>query len=98
MASAAEAEKGMATMTMGPTEDGYLADIPGELVVRAQQDLDFALRLLDRDSRKDALLEAGLELTDEQLSTLNAALDQIASLSFQDALQELRDVGVTRMM
>jgi hypothetical protein len=94
----ARPRKGVTTMTIGPTEDGYLADIPGELVVRAQQDMDFALKLLYRDSREEAIRDAGVSLTDEQLSKLHAALDQIASLSFQEALQALKDVGVTRMM
>ena len=85
-------------MTMGATEDGYLADIPGELVVRAQQDVEFALKLLYQGSREDAIRDAGISLTDEQLSKLHSALDQIASMSFQEALQALKDVGVTRMM
>jgi hypothetical protein len=98
VATAAEAEKGMATMTMGAMGDGYLSGIPGELVVRAQQDTDFALRLLHRESREDAIREAGLDLADEQVSQLHESLDQIANLSFQEALEALRDVGVTRLM
>ena len=85
-------------MTTAPMGDGYLSDIPGELVVRAQQDMDFALKLLNRDTRMDAVSDAGLELSEEQMGTLHASLDQIAGMSFQDALQTLKDVGVTRMM
>ena len=79
-------------------EDGYLSDIPAELVVRAQQDMNFALRLLNQATREDALREAGLELADDELGKLHAALDYIASMSFQDVLQALKNVGVTRMV
>jgi hypothetical protein len=85
-------------MMMGSMGDDYLADIPSELVVRAQQSMDYALRLLDRERRQEAIDEAELSLTDEQLAKLHAALDFIASMSFQDVLQALKDVGVTRMM
>ena len=85
-------------MAMGPNDDGYLADIPSELVVRAQQDLDFALKLLYQANREDAINEAGVSLTADELEKLHASLDQIAGLSFQEALQALKDVGVTRMM
>ena len=83
---------------MGPNDDGYLADIQSELVVRAQQDLDFALKLLYQANREDAINEAGVSLTADELEKLHASLDQIAGLSFQEALQALKDVGVTRMM
>ena len=79
-------------------DDGYLADIPSELVVRAQQNMEFALKLLYRASREEAIGEAGVSLTDDELGKLHAALDQIAGMSFQEALQALKDVGVTRMM
>ena len=85
-------------MMMESMGDDYLADIPSELVVRAQQDMEYALRLLDRERRQEAIDEAELSLTDEQLTRLNAAFDYIASMSFQKVLQALRDVGVTRMM
>ena len=39
-------------MMMESTGDDYLADIPSELVVRAQQNMEFALKLLDRESRQ----------------------------------------------
>jgi ribosomal protein L22 len=54
--------------------------------------------LLDQERRQQAIDEAKLSLTDEQLTKLHAALDYIASMSFQEALQALKDVGVTRMM
>jgi DNA-binding transcriptional LysR family regulator len=76
-------------MTEGP-EGGYLANIPGSVVVRAQQDTNFAVRLLNRDSREHALAEAGVELTDE----LDRTLDEIAQMSFQVAIQTLRDEGL----
>jgi hypothetical protein len=85
-------------MVMESMGDDYLADIPSELVVRAQQSMEYAIKLLDRARRKEAIDEAELSLTDEQLTKLNAALDSIANMSFQDVLQALRDVGVTRMM
>lgn len=85
-------------MMMESNGDDYLADIPSELVVRAQQDMEYALRLLDRERRQDAIDEAELSLTDEQLTRLNAAFDYIASMSFQKVLQALKDIGVTRMM
>jgi hypothetical protein len=85
-------------MMMESMGDDYLADIPSELVVRAQQNMEYALRLLDREGRQQAIDEAELSLTDEQLTRLNASLDYIASMSFQQVLQALKDVGVTRMM
>jgi hypothetical protein len=85
-------------MAMESMGDDYLADIPSELVVRSQQNMEFALRLLDQERRQQAIDEAKLSLTDEQLTKLHAALDYIASMSFQEALQALKDVGVTRMM
>jgi hypothetical protein len=85
-------------MMMGSVGDDYLADIPSELVVRAQQNMEYALRLLDRERRQGAIDEAELSMTDEQLTKLNSALDYIASMSFQEVLQALKDVGVTRMM
>jgi hypothetical protein len=87
----------MTTMTTGPMEDGYLSDIPAELVVRAQQDTDFAVRLLNRETREYALGEAGLDLTEDELGRLHAALDYIARMSFQDVLQALKNVGATNM-
>lgn len=68
-----------------------LSDIPGSVVLRAQEDTNFAVRLLHQDTRAAALTEAGL--TDEQRSALSPILDEIASMSFQDAIQMLRDEG-----
>jgi hypothetical protein len=86
-------------MTTGSTDDDdYLADIPGELVVRAQQNMDFAIRLLNRETRQSALDEAGLELADDELGRLHVALDHIAAMSFQEVLQALKDLSVTRMV
>jgi hypothetical protein len=85
-------------MTTGSTGDDYLADIPGELVVRAQQDMDYAIRLLDSQRRQEAIAEAELSLSEEQLAKLNDALDSIAQMSFQDVLQALKDLSVTRMV
>ena len=84
-------------MAMEPSGEGYLTDIPAELVVRAQQDLDYALRLLHRDTRAAAIREAGLDLTTEEQNSLNYSLDQIAQMSFQDVLEALRKVGVINM-
>jgi hypothetical protein len=59
-------------------------------VVRAQQDLAFALNLLQEGTRADALNDPSLELTDEQRAELSPILDEIASMSFQEAIQRLR--------
>jgi hypothetical protein len=66
-----------------------LSAIPGSVVLRAQEDPDFALQLLNADSREDAL--SGLGLSDEQLRELRPILDEVAQMSFQDAIQQLRD-------
>ena len=84
-------------MTTEPMDDGYLSDIPAELVIRAQQDTDFAFRLLNRDTRDAALGEAGLGITGDELGKLHEALDYIASMSFQDVLQALKNAGATNM-
>ncbi len=70
-----------------------LSDIPGSVVLRAQQDADFVVRLLHRDSRGEALAEDDLGLTDEQQRQLSPLLDEIAQMSFRDAIQMLRDQG-----
>jgi len=77
---------------MNGQDGGYLAYIPGALVVRAQQDTDFAVRILNRETRADAVGEAGLAFTDE----LDARLDEIAQMSFQEAIQTLRNEDVAR--
>jgi hypothetical protein len=74
-----------------------LASIPGALVVRAQDDLDFALRLLHRDTREDALNELDLGLTEKEQRELSARIDEIAGMSFQTAIEELRDAGVVQL-
>ena len=68
--------------------DGPSINIPTALVSRAQEDIDFALRLLHRESRDEAIREAGLDLTDDQRSELYALLDEAANMSFQEALRE----------
>jgi hypothetical protein len=73
--------------------DWSLSDIPGSLVLRAQEDTDFALRLLHRDSREEALSDPALDLSDDQLRVLTPILDEIANLSFQEAIQMIRDQG-----
>jgi hypothetical protein len=80
-------------MTMGQSASDYLADIPGALVIRAQQDLDFAVRLLHRDSRQAAIDELKLGLTDDELNELHERLDAIANMSFQEAVRLLRAAG-----
>jgi len=79
-------------------EDGYLDDIPSELVVRAQQSMEFALKLLDPETRAAAISDAGVSLTADESDKLDSALNRIAAMSFQQVLQALKDVGVTRMM
>jgi hypothetical protein len=73
--------------------DWSLSDIPGSIVFRAQQDADFALQLLHRDTREEALRHPDLDLTDDQVNELSPILDDVAQLSFQDAIQMLRAQG-----
>jgi hypothetical protein len=75
-----------------------LSDIPGSVVNKAQQDTDFALRLLHQDTRDEALNEPSLDLTDEQRQELSSLLDEIASMSFREAIQTLREQGTTTLM
>jgi hypothetical protein len=77
--------------------DGILSYIPDDLVAKAQQDMDFALRLLNRETREYAIQEAGLVLAEDELGRLHETLDQIAGMSFQEAVQTLKDVGVRGM-
>jgi hypothetical protein len=79
-------------MSIEPEDGTLLAGIPAVVVVRAQQDLDFAVRLLNRETRDDALREAGVE--EGLLERVSTRLDEVATMSFQDALQDLRGVGV----
>jgi hypothetical protein len=78
--------------------DWNLSDIPGSVVTKAQQDMDFALRLLHRDTREEALNDPALDLTDEQRQELYSLLDDIAGMSFQDAIQRLRDQGTNILL
>lgn len=71
-----------------------LDDIPASVVLRAQNDMDFATRLLHRDTREEALREPALQLTDDERSDLSARLDDIANMSLQDAMVRIRDAGV----
>jgi hypothetical protein len=73
--------------------DGSSVHIPLALVCRAQEDMNFALRLLHRESREEAIREAGLELTDDQRSGLYARLDEVANMSLPEALERTRDEG-----
>jgi hypothetical protein len=79
---------------MTESRERHLADIPGSVVVRAQQDMDFATRLLHRDTRDDALNDPSLGLTEDERSDLSGRLDDIAAMSFQDAMERIRDAGV----
>jgi hypothetical protein len=75
-----------------------LSDIPWSVVIRAQEDTDFALRLLDTASREEALSDPDLGLSDEQMRDLRPILDEVARMSFQEAIQTLRDeAGVSIM-
>ena len=79
------------------TESGperHLVEIPGAVVVRAQHDMDFATRLLHRDTRDDALRDPSLRLTEDERRRLSAQLDDIANMSFQEAMERIRDAGV----
>jgi hypothetical protein len=79
---------------------GHLHNIPGVLVVMARQDAAFGARLLNPDCRKDALRDAGLtaeEFGTDYIEELHGRLEEIAQMSFQDAMQELREEGVAQM-
>jgi hypothetical protein len=79
---------------MTESREPHLAGVPGSVVVRAQHDMDFATRLLHRDTRDDALNDPALRLTEDERSQLSARLDDIAAMSFQDAMERIRDAGV----
>jgi hypothetical protein len=68
-----------------------LSAIPWSVVIRAQEDTDFALSLLDPARRAEALGDPDLGLSEEQIGDLSPILDEIAGLSFQEAIQQLRD-------
>jgi hypothetical protein len=79
---------------------GHLHNIPGVLVVMARQDADFAARVLNPGTREEALRGAGLmadEYGEELFSELNAELDEIGRMSFQEAMETMRDEGVAQM-
>ncbi len=84
-------------MTTEPMGYGLLSDIPEPLVEKAQHDMDFALRLLDGDTREAAVREVLPELGDEELEKLLGLLKDIANMSFQDALRALKDSGINGM-
>ena len=76
--------------------DGSSMDFPGipaALVSGAQKDINFGLSLLHRESREETIRNAGLDLTDDQRSALDARLDEVANMSFQEALDKLREGG-----
>jgi hypothetical protein len=81
-------------MTESEHRERHLADIPGAVVVRAQHDMDFATRLLHRDTRDEALNDPSLRLTEDERTELSSRLDDIATMSFQDAMERIRDAGV----
>ena len=72
----------------------HLSDIPGAVVTLAQNDLEFAVKLLHRDSRDDALNDSRLALTERERSDLSARLDEVADMSFAEAMERIRDAGV----
>jgi hypothetical protein len=77
-----------------PEGDRPLVDLPAVVVLRAQNDLDFGVRLLNQDTRAAALSDPALGLTEEEQSRLFSTLDDIANLSFAQAIEQLRDAGV----
>ncbi len=77
--------------------DQHLPALPASVVVRAENDMDFATRLLHRDTRDEALDDPALGLTDDQRNDLSSRLDDIAGMSFQDAMEQIRDAGVVRL-
>jgi hypothetical protein len=78
-------------------DSSYLAGIPGSVVVRAQEDLDFAMRLLHRETRAEALGEPGLGLGPQERAEVFEVLDAIAAMTFQEVIEHLRGVGVVRL-
>ena len=81
-------------MTESFDRERHLAVIPAAVVVRAQHDMDFATRLLHRDTRDEALNDPSLRLTEDERNEVSSRLDDIASMSFQDAMVRIRDAGV----
>jgi hypothetical protein len=79
---------------MTESRDRHLADIPGSVVVRAQHDMEFATRLLHQDTREEALNDPALRLTEDERRELSSRLDEIAAMSFQDAMVRIRYAGV----
>ena len=81
-------------MTVSGDRERHLSDIPGSVVVRAQHDMEFATRLLHRDTRDEALNDPSLRLTEDERNDLSSRLDDIAAMSFQDAMVQIRAAGV----
>ena len=82
---------------MTDSRETDLGDIPGAVVVKAQNDMDFALKLLHQDTREAALADASLRLTEDERYRLSSVLDEIAAMSFVDALEKIRALGVTNL-
>jgi hypothetical protein len=74
-----------------------LEDIPEDLVNLAQNDLDFAVKLLHRDTRGEALSDKRLTLSDQARRDLSDRLDEVANLSFVDAMEKIRSAGIRQL-
>ncbi|MGY1603662.1 hypothetical protein [Geodermatophilus sp. SYSU D00815] len=82
---------------MDEYEKTLFSQLPALLVTKAQDDLDFALALLHEDTRAEALRHPDLRLTDAEQRELHPVLEQIAQLSFEDAVEQIRDASVVRL-
>lgn len=76
-------------------QEGGLSRIPGSVVLKAVQDPDFVLQLLHRDTRDAALSDPKLGLTAAQQDELSSRLDEIARMSFTEAIELLRRENIT---
>jgi len=75
-------------MSEGPES---FANFPEELVRHARGNLDFSLRLMHQDSRERAVREVIPNISDAEMRELDVRLEEIANMSFEDALKRFRD-------
>lgn len=82
---------------MTEPEENLFSRLPPSVVAKTQIDLDFALRLLHRETRAAALRDPTLELSEEEQAECYRILDVMAQLSFVEAVEQLRDASVLRL-
>ncbi|MGY1603661.1 hypothetical protein [Geodermatophilus sp. SYSU D00815] len=75
-------------------EENLFARLPAGLLARAESDRDFALALLHEETRAGALADPELGLPVAEQRELFPVLGRIAQLSFEDAVEQIRDASV----